>query len=340
MSSVMLTPSSLSFCVRSLTPIPAGRNRRGRVGSMSGRSRNHALQQALAVAPAATHIATLTFPGTIQDPQQVKGCLDRLGKAFLRQYPSGWIVWRLEPTSTGQPHFHALIGGVDGSCVDWVFQSWARITGAGPDALPGILTNVQPIDPARAQHWARYMCKPEPPIPAGDNFWARAGRRTGTIGRRNLPKASQAKEQLETTPERIKAVLAYLEAAWVPLAWDADEAAARRRNIAKARRHGAGLFLGLPPEIQAQAQAILRGEEVEPAAKVLGMKPMPRYHAQPRPRKPHGSPLPQARFAKWRRDKTPPPRQQRSGPQPRPPQRSPGQGIRVAKTNGPKHSRA
>lgn len=326
MSHAVITASSLSLCAHAPAPPPVGRRKRGRAGSLTGRSRNRALRLGIAVAPSASHIATLTYPGAFPMPEQVKRDLDNLGKRFRDEYPGGWIVWRLEPTPSGRPHFHALIGGVDGSCPDWFFRSWARITGAGPNAIPGILTDVQTIDPARPKHWARYIGKEEPQRPEGDNFWSRAGKRTGTIGRANLPAAAQAKEQISTTPGRIARVLDFLERAWVPLAWDEREAAARRALIRKARLQRGGLFLDLPEGIKAHVAAILRGEEHQ--AEALPVEVMSvdfqeqhaaarHHHAQDRTRRPHGSAKSQPRPALWHPEYQGVPRQQRSGPQPR-----------------------
>lgn len=100
---------------------------------------------------------TLTYPDTYaypDDPERWKRDIDAFAKRFLRQFPDGCFVWRMERVDrkSGKrfgelmPHFHLLVFGVSrGDMRQFTPKAWWEVVGTGDPAHLKAGTQVKPV---------------------------------------------------------------------------------------------------------------------------------------------------------------------------------------------------
>ncbi len=128
-------------------------------------------------------LATLTYGRVFPtDRETIKRHIDNFGKAFMRRYPQGCFIWKLEAQERGAPHFHLLILNQGYVSHKWVAATWNRII-AGDEHHLKAGTEVR-----RVRSWggvisyaSKYIGK------AGGVQLTGVGRHWGIVGRENLP---------------------------------------------------------------------------------------------------------------------------------------------------------
>ena len=136
---------------------------------------------------------TLTYPDEFSDDKRDwKRDIDTFGKRFLRRFPRGAFVWRMElkERKTGvnagrvAPHFHLLVWGVVPSRLRrWVSRSWFEVVGSGDERHLRAGTSVERIRSARGvmAYASKYISKVD------EAHSSDVGRHWGIIGRDNVP---------------------------------------------------------------------------------------------------------------------------------------------------------
>ena len=99
------------------TPCPVPGTTRGSVHGFSRQSRGRLLRTLAKVgrnASARALFVTLTYPSWWTTcPAGVKRHLDSFVKRAQRRFPTLSLVWRLELTTVGTPHFHCIVFGLE-----------------------------------------------------------------------------------------------------------------------------------------------------------------------------------------------------------------------------------
>lgn len=127
---------------------------------------------------------TLTYPATWpEDATRVKRDIDAFGKAFMRRYPGGCFLWKVEAQKRGAPHYHCLVFNVGYVSHAWAAKTWNRIVGGGPDHLKAG-TEVRRVRSWRGvmAYASKYFSKQ-----SGGVELTGIGRHWGIVGRDNLP---------------------------------------------------------------------------------------------------------------------------------------------------------
>ena len=127
---------------------------------------------------------TLTYPATWpEDPARVKRDIDAFGKAFMRRYPAGCFLWKVEAQKRGAPHYHCLVFNVGYVSHQWAAATWNRIVAGGPDHLKAG-TEVRRVRSWRGvmAYASKYFSKQ-----SGGVELTGIGRHWGIVGRANLP---------------------------------------------------------------------------------------------------------------------------------------------------------
>jgi hypothetical protein len=112
--------------------VQVGGGRRGVVKGFSGDARRRLLFTIASVEREAELpcFVTLTYPEKFPSPLESKTHLKNFQKRFLRAFPWGGYIWKLEPQERGAPHFHLLVWGVpEFALVSFVPQAWFEIAG-------------------------------------------------------------------------------------------------------------------------------------------------------------------------------------------------------------------
>jgi len=183
--------------------VAAGGGERGRVYGLSSASASR-LRVRLATIrrDVPFQFATLTYSDdylpNVKDYSVWKKNLDTFGKAFLRAFPGGSFVWRLEfqdrksgdNIGTVFPHFHLLVWGAASSDFrGWLSRTWNRVCKLGKDHLLAG-TNVRDVKSLDGAAVSAYVSKYVAKKALKDGYEAQnrlTGRCWGIVGRVNLP---------------------------------------------------------------------------------------------------------------------------------------------------------
>lgn len=134
-------------------------------------------------------LVTLTYPGEYSRAADTwKRDLDAFLKRLVRQHPSCFLWWKLEPQRRGAPHFHLLVYGAAALDPQWVSRAWFEVVGSGDARHLRAGTNVQEMVSQRASmaYAAKYVAKVVAPD-AGET-WSFPGRWWGVVGRERVPR--------------------------------------------------------------------------------------------------------------------------------------------------------
>lgn len=128
----------------------------------------------------------LTYPAEFPlEASTFKRHLDSFGKRFLRQFPAGSFVWKLEFQKRGAAHFHLIVYGVSlDEMRKWLALAWYETVGS-QDAghlLAGVRSERLNSRRAVMSYLGGYVSKADQTRP-GECF----GRYWGIVGRQNLP---------------------------------------------------------------------------------------------------------------------------------------------------------
>jgi len=149
-----------------------------------------------------------TYPAEFPAPEDheiYKGHLRTFEARFLRRYPNGSFVWKLEFQKRGAAHFHCVFFGVgagQGALDDWktfADKAWFECVGSGDEKhfKAGVTSEWIRSRGGAVGYLTKYLCKEDQTRP-GDF----TGRYWGAKGRKNLPTAPLRKEE-KTDPEGI-----------------------------------------------------------------------------------------------------------------------------------------
>lgn len=135
---------------------------------------------------------TLTYPDDIPDTKKAKRDIDAFGKRFLREYPEGCFIWRVEEVrrksgvNAGEfaPHFHALVyGPALVPLRKFCSRAWYDVVGSGDVKHLNAGTSVDRVHSFGGimRYVSKYIAKED----VGGGVWT--GRVWGVIGRGNIP---------------------------------------------------------------------------------------------------------------------------------------------------------
>jgi hypothetical protein len=142
---------------------------------------------------------TLTYPKEYSENyQDWKRDLDTFGKRFMRRFPKGAYIWKLEFQKRGAPHYHLLVWGVKyADLLEWVSSNWFHTVGSNDQKHLLAGTRVEKIRSYKGvmAYASKYMTKEENKAGVG-RFW-------GVIGRSNLPVARMMRLNLSREETQI-----------------------------------------------------------------------------------------------------------------------------------------
>ena len=167
-------------------PVPGAT--RGVVHGFSRQSRSRLLKTLAKVDRSVSSTAlfvTLTYPSSFTEAASLcKSHLDSFVKRLHRKFVRLAIIWRLELTEAGTPHFHLIVFGARFIPHEWVARAWAGVCNTGhPDhERTGTETRRVVSFTQAFGYAAKYVAK----VAEGATFHT-SGRVWGVAGRRHLP---------------------------------------------------------------------------------------------------------------------------------------------------------
>jgi len=143
----------------------------------------------------------ITYPDEFPDPEShevYKGHLRTFEARFLRRYPNGSFVWKLEFQERGAAHFHCVffgLGAGDAALAawrDWSKKAWWEVVGSGcrHHRVRGVSSDWIKTRGGAVGYLTKYLAKEDQTRP-GDF----TGRYWGAKGRKNLPIAPVRKSE-------------------------------------------------------------------------------------------------------------------------------------------------
>lgn len=170
------------------------------------------------------YFLTLTYPEAFPSPAEAKRHLEVFAMRFLRRYPGGFFIWKMEPQARGAVHFHLLLdpgqvdleaaplgdrqqvgfyrGKPDFITKGWVAEAWYEIVGSGDEKHLRRGTDLRDLrmqtttetEKMVMAYVSKYMGKVTYTDAELATAWATPGRWWGIKGRANYAPAC-------TTPE-------------------------------------------------------------------------------------------------------------------------------------------
>ena len=191
--------------------------KRGAIQTFSHSSRRRLLQTLNGVNRDASLplFATITYPKNYPSAKQAKKDLHNLLRRFMRQFPNGCIVWKLEPQERLAPHFHFEVWGVqEQEFYEWIVENWHEIAGQ-EDINHKLFMQGLLKDSERCvskcedyQHMTRYVSKYIAKLFEADEWCEQwTGRYWGVVNKEKMPLGELV--QVEMSDKKISDVMRY-----------------------------------------------------------------------------------------------------------------------------------